>query len=236
MSIYRKIYEQHFGPIPRDTDGRTYEIHHIDNNHNNNDIKNLICVSIQEHYDIHYRQEDWAACFRISQRLKISPEEKSKLATMFNLKRVQDGTHPWLDGEKVSIRHREAVDAGTHHFLGPEVNRRRVENGTHHFLGPEVNRKKLEDGTHPWVGPEHNRKMIKDGKHPLVGPENNRKMIENGTHPFLNGELSRATHKRRLASGTSHLIAQYTCPHCNKEGKGPAMKTYHFDNCKSKNV
>ena len=38
---YRKIYEQHYGPIPKDTDGRSYEIHHIDGNHNNNDINNL---------------------------------------------------------------------------------------------------------------------------------------------------------------------------------------------------
>jgi len=26
---YRKIYEDHNGPIPVDEDGRTYEIHHL---------------------------------------------------------------------------------------------------------------------------------------------------------------------------------------------------------------
>ena len=25
---------------------------------------------------------------------------------------------------------------------------------------------------------------------------------------------------------------EHTCPHCNKIGKGPNMKRYHFDNCK----
>jgi hypothetical protein len=30
---YRKIYENHNGIIPKDSDGRTYEIHHIDGNH-----------------------------------------------------------------------------------------------------------------------------------------------------------------------------------------------------------
>ena len=34
---YRKIYEQHHGPIPIDESGRTYDIHHIDGNHFNND-------------------------------------------------------------------------------------------------------------------------------------------------------------------------------------------------------
>lgn len=32
---YRRIYEQHYGPIPKDEQGRSYEIHHIDGNHNN---------------------------------------------------------------------------------------------------------------------------------------------------------------------------------------------------------
>ena len=27
---------------------------------------------------------------------------------------------------------------------------------------------------------------------------------------------------------------QYLCPHCGKEGAGPAMKRFHFDNCKEK--
>jgi hypothetical protein len=36
MNIYRKIYEQNYGHIPKDSAGRTYEIHHIDGNHKNN--------------------------------------------------------------------------------------------------------------------------------------------------------------------------------------------------------
>ena len=39
--IYRTIYENHFGPIPKDSDGRSYEIHHIDGNNKNDDLKNL---------------------------------------------------------------------------------------------------------------------------------------------------------------------------------------------------
>lgn len=43
---YRKIYVNHFGPIPKDITGRSYEIHHIDGNHLNNDPNNLKAVSI----------------------------------------------------------------------------------------------------------------------------------------------------------------------------------------------
>jgi hypothetical protein len=78
---YRKIYENHTGIIPKEVDGRTYEIHHIDGNHSNNSPINLVAVPIQKHYDIHYSQGDWAACLLMSARIKISPEEKSKLAS-----------------------------------------------------------------------------------------------------------------------------------------------------------
>lgn len=89
MSIYstsdhRKIYETHIGPIPKDEEGRSYEIHHIDGNHNNNSLSNLLCVSIKEHYEIHKSQGDFRACLIMSQRMKVSAEEKSYLAKLSN--------------------------------------------------------------------------------------------------------------------------------------------------------
>lgn len=39
-NIYRQIYEQHFGNIPKG-----YHIHHIDGNRDNNNPKNLITLS-----------------------------------------------------------------------------------------------------------------------------------------------------------------------------------------------
>lgn len=130
MTIYRKIWEKRFGSIPKDSDGRSYEIHHIDGNRKNNDISNLKCVSIQEHYDIHYSQGDWAACSAILKRTKISPELLSELATKNNKKRVENGTNP---------------------FLGPKINQDRIKNGTHHLLGGNLQRKQVREGTHNFV-------------------------------------------------------------------------------------
>ena len=46
--VHRRIYEDyHNVRLPRDI-----EIHHIDGNHDNNDIINLKPVSIEEHYQI----------------------------------------------------------------------------------------------------------------------------------------------------------------------------------------
>ena len=73
MTIYRKIYKRHYGPIPKDNQGRTYDIHHKDGNRSNNSIDNLVALSIQEHYDIHYSQGEYGACYAISVRMRSTP-------------------------------------------------------------------------------------------------------------------------------------------------------------------
>jgi hypothetical protein len=87
---YRKIYEHHHGPIPKDDQGRSFHIHHIDGDHNNNDPTNLKAVSVQEHYDIHYSQQDWLACWKLGQTLRLTS------------RRGKPGAfRPWMDsGDK----------------------------------------------------------------------------------------------------------------------------------------
>lgn len=53
---YRKIWESYYGEIPTDSLGRTFDIHHIDGNRSNNDITNLMCLSLEDHYKIHLKQ------------------------------------------------------------------------------------------------------------------------------------------------------------------------------------
>jgi hypothetical protein len=153
---YRKIYEQVYGPIPIEDNGRPYQIHHIDGNRSNNDINNLKCVSIQEHYDIHYAQKDFSACARIAASMKANPTEISKLARLAARKRVEQGTHNFLGGENVRklvaegkhhLQRRkdgtslasDLVKAKKHHCLrrkdGTSITTDRVINGTHNFLG-----------------------------------------------------------------------------------------------------
>ena len=79
MKIYRKIWEDRHGPIPIDEEGRTYEIHHIDGNHKNNDINNLACMPIKEHYDTHYAQGDWGACLMIAKRMNLPSNYLSEI-------------------------------------------------------------------------------------------------------------------------------------------------------------
>jgi hypothetical protein len=97
---HRQLWINYYGPIPKDEQGRSYEIHHINGDHADNRIENLKCVSIQEHYDIHLKQGNYGACMLIANRLDMSAEDISKLASRLakaNVKRqVESGTHPFL--------------------------------------------------------------------------------------------------------------------------------------------
>ena len=137
-NYHRFIYEKTFGPIPKDETGRSMEIHHIDNNHKNNNIDNLKLVTIQEHYDIHYSQGDFGACLLIANRMMISPEEKSRLAKENVKKQIRNGLNRFTDSQWQRQNQLNRVKNETHHFLGGEIQRKRVDNNTHHFLGGEI--------------------------------------------------------------------------------------------------
>jgi hypothetical protein len=199
---YRKIYKQYHGPIPKESNGRSYEIHHKDGDHTNNSPDNLLALTLQEHYDIHYAQGDYGACYMMaSQRMNRSPDEISHISSLQQRARVADGTH---------------------HLLGGTIQRRLVAEGKHHLLSGEIQRKsslkRAAEGTLPGQGPKNpfwggeiQRKLVADGKHPLQGPTHNLNRIKNGNHPSQ---------------------IKKTCPHCGKTTSTNTYAQWHGDNCK----
>jgi hypothetical protein len=219
---YRRIYIEHRGPIPIDDAGRKYDIHHIDGNRKNNSIDNLIAVSVEDHYRIHYLQHDYGACLKIAQRLQFSKEELSNLASLHNLNRVKNGSHPFVGGEI----QRKRIEDGTHHFLNSQWQRenalKRVKNGTHHMLGAS--------------NPSHAR--VKNGTHNFQNSEAARdrqiRRIVSGKHHFLNRVQSAERAKTIMENGNHSCQLERQCPHCQKIGKGPSMGRWHFDRCKKR--
>lgn len=90
---YRQICIKHNGPIPKDELGRSFDIHHINGDHSDNSPTNLKAVSLQEHFDIHQSQGDKGACLAIARRMKLSPEEISKLSSATQKRNVANGSH-----------------------------------------------------------------------------------------------------------------------------------------------
>lgn len=152
---YRYAWTKHYGPIPKDEKGRSFEVHHIDGDHSNNNIDNLKLVSIEEHYQIHYDQGDFGACWAMAKRMDLTSEMLSKVSKEINKKMIERGDHPFLGDNNPS---RKKSKDGTHHFFGGEVQRKlaieRSKNGTHNFLDGEVQKRywqtiRNNGGEHP---------------------------------------------------------------------------------------
>lgn len=85
---HRKIWEEANGPIPKDVFGRSYHIHHLDGDIENNDISNLLCLSAKDHYLLHKSKGDFGAAFMLlNEHLNISPEERSEIISKSNVER-----------------------------------------------------------------------------------------------------------------------------------------------------
>jgi hypothetical protein len=203
---YRKIYEQHYGAIPKDENGRSYQIHHIDGDKNNNNIENLMCLSIEDHYQLHLSKKEYAAARLIAIQMKRSPEEISNLARKTviktNQKMIENGTHPWLGPEHNRRKNAAAIAAKTHHWLGPENNRRRIEAGTHPFTNSEMQSKIA-------------RNAVANGKNVLVG-----------------GKIQKQTQNKLLAEGKHLSQIKITCEHCGKVASKLNYQRWHGDRCK----
>jgi hypothetical protein len=156
MKNYRKIYEKYHGSIPTEPNGRTYEIHHVDGDHTNNDPTNLVAITLQEHYDIHYAQGDYGACrLMLMQRIKHSPAEFKKIVSKQQQKRIKDGTHQFTSSDWQRENQLKIVASGKHHWTTTQHSNRvsqiqqtLIKNGKHPLQNGAVTRQQLADGKH----------------------------------------------------------------------------------------
>lgn len=197
---YRKIYEKHYGLIPKDSDGRTYQIHHKDGNRSNNSIDNLQCVSIQEHYNIHYSQGDWGACYYIALTMKSTSEELAELSRKTQLQYIKDKTHIFLTPNFQRKNNLLRINEGTHHFIGnSNPTYQRIQNGTHNFIGnTHPVYKKIENGSHHFQG-KNGSKLAK---------ERNYKWILENKHPSQFQWICEYCNKKRKRKGMLHKMAR----------------------------
>ena len=244
---YRKIYEQHNGSIPKDDTGRTYEVHHIDGNHSNNNPINLKAVTIEEHYDIHKANGDWLACLLISNRMSVSPEKKSELARLAALKRLADGTHHYRDPEFIVRnieRQKKLFEEGNHPFQREEI-KDLTKN-----IAIEVQNKKIQSGVHPFLQPDIKEKaklastdaqnnLLAEGKHifqnEFLRNQWTEEQINNGTHVTQNSELQKSKALKRIENGTHPWIQKDYQANLNKkllnEGKHPSQQKLECPYC-----
>lgn len=200
MSIYRRIYTQHFGPIPKG-----YHIHHKDGNHSNNDPLNLVAITAKEHYDIHYDQEDYGACWAMYRtgHMTLTSEERSALVSKQQRMLLELNKHPFQDQKnRENIRH---------------IHLDKISKRTHHLQSGSIQR-------------IQNAKRIREGTHNLLG-ENN--PIHERVGKGLHQEMMKNENKKRLANGIHNFTMKWICPICGKNGTNQTnYSRWHGDRCR----
>jgi hypothetical protein len=92
------------------------EIHHINGNREDNRIENLKAVTIEEHFDIHYLQNDYAACQAIMMRIKnVDKDIFGKITSSSQKKLLQEGRHNFQKMSKLR-RKNISTKAGLYTF------------------------------------------------------------------------------------------------------------------------
>lgn len=97
-----------------DANGRSFEIHHVDGDRKNNALDNLVCVSIDEHYKIHYRQEDYWACASISKRMNMTDKQRADLSQKI---RESNARHNAKKNKAKSQRKRSEVEPAVTYYM-----------------------------------------------------------------------------------------------------------------------
>ena len=210
-SDHRKIWAEHYGFIPTDSDGRSYEIHHINGDPTDNRIENLECFPIKQHYQRHYEQGDFGACFLIGSRMKIKPSTFSEVMRLHAQNRIENKTHNWLKenggGKWQKEYQKYLVEIKEHNFSQKKYEAQRLQG-----LNDSVKKRKA-DGTYHMINDNPNVKRLEEGDHNLLGSSMNESMLANGTHP-------------------TQKIKQ--CPHCGKKVNSPNYNRWHGNKCKMK--
>ena len=247
---YRKIYENHHGVIPKDHQGRSYHIHHIDGNHNNNDPGNLQAVSVEDHYQIHLDQGDLWAAIRLASLLEISAEERSRLSKEVNAHMKETGKHPFVGGEMQRRTQRVLVESGRHNLLDGTMSRenalRRAREGTHNLQGSTHNERMIREGRHAnfiKVTCPHCRKT---GSKPGMMKSHfdkckfknldydqfveTKRMRKQSPRSIANTKIS----QEAMANGKNPWSIKLKCPHCGTTGNKGNIARWHGDKCKKK--
>lgn len=217
---YRKIWEKENGPIPVDGEGRTYEIHHIDGNKRNNSIQNLQCISIEEHFHIHYSQGDYEAANMIADRMgRDFRGWKHSSKVIEKISRSNTGKVK----QKYKCQHCSKVIGGlsnlSKHEKSCKFNPDRV-------YTPNLAHSKRMEGRKR--GPHKKETLVKmsEKKRGVPQPWVRERQVGKSKSQVTKDKI-----KLKLEGIKKEVVE---CPHCGKVGGGGAMIQWHFDNCKYK--
>lgn len=227
---YQKIWvEHHKTDIPKDEKGRSYHIHHKDRNRKNNNIDNLECIPVLEHYNIHYKAKEWTSCLILTKYLddeEVSKEERSKLASLA----AKTGKDCVFNRPEVRAKNlasmKKKIDNGTFHLQSGEIQRKNnaklIAKGKFVFQRDDIKQKagqRMKENGLKWYPTEKRS-------------EDQKRRVKEGIHHLLSGEIQRKTNAKLVKEGKHSFQKLLTCEYCGFEGKGAGFRYNHGDYCR----
>lgn len=205
---HRRIFEKYYGRKIKPG----YHIHHKDGNHANNNPLNLVEITAAEHYDIHKKQGDWAACILLARAASVSTEELAEIQHQHGKSCVNRGIgihNNRFNHSRRSQKMWEKIQPGRKPVTnGVRVLKFKTEEEVTNFLEKNPNWRR---GI-----PESMKRGLKESKRRITSEE------------------SKQLAQKRLTQGKHNFITEHQCPWCSVKGRGPMMFRWHFDNCKKR--
>ena len=225
---YRKIWTQYNGPIPVDEHGRSYEIHHIDGNRENNSIENLQCLSAEDHYKLHYEKGEYFAAHLIAQRIKSS---SLKEITEWNISDAhREALRESKLGDKNPMKNpvtREKVSKALKgRKKSPEAEAKRLKS-REGFKHSEESKEKISAALKGKPKSEAHKQKMSEVR---LGHKRSQKSIEKQKQSSKGYK-----HSEKVKEKMRKPKVKVECPYCTQVGGVSQMKRWHFDNCKLKN-
>jgi hypothetical protein len=223
---YRKLWMKQNGPIPVDEQGRSYEIHHIDGNRKNNCLENLLCLSIEDHYKLHYAKGEYFAANLIAQRMEKPAEPIQKWD-------VSDKRRAAMRESKLGDKNpmkdpavrKKVSEALKGRKKSPEAEAKRLKS-REGFKHSEESKQKIQTALKGKAKTEEHKKQMSKSK---LGHKRSQESINKQIEKRKGIPLSEEV-KQKMRKPKSKL----TCPHCQQVGGSSQMKRWHFENCKNK--
>jgi hypothetical protein len=214
---YRRIWVSYHGKIPKDSEGRSYDIHHLDGNSDNNSIDNLIALSAHDHYCLHRDQGEYGAAALIARRMKVKPEDLSNTVKLQMKELVALGKHNFSEKGFVSVKDKDGVSM-------------RISKTDPRYLSGEL------------VGINTGYVVAKDsyGNYVRVAKDDP-KLLANELVPSNKNRKHKIVHSNRghnkdktwtQKNKESH---DKTCMYCNFVGRGSHVSRYHNEKCRHRN-
>jgi|SaaInlStandDraft_4_1057021.scaffolds.fasta_scaffold05289_7 hypothetical protein len=139
-----------------------------------------------------------------------------------------------LTGRKLSIEHRNNISLGSLNHTVTEQTKKKISNKNKGHAVTDATKLKISKSSIGRTLSKETRRKISKSRIGMKHSEDTKAKLSTSAQ---NRKPPTANTKSKIGKSLAGIKQELAiCPHCGKEGGVNAMKRYHFNNCKHKEV